>query len=241
MRLIGVLDGLRLGMSRIPLYSLLFHCRAVGGELRAHPLECTDVGWFTESTLPDAARRLRALGRAGVRRAARRGPRRLLRHAAPTRLAGRAVTIRVERVVVADAEVVAAVRRLVPQLSETAAEPEANDVETVVTSPATTLLVARDDEGPIVGMLTLALFRLPSGVRAWIEDVVVDESARRLGAGRALVERRARARRRRGGDDGRPHVAAVAGVGATALRDDGLRGAHDDGLSRKRVLGRPRD
>jgi len=51
-RLIGVLDGLRLGMSRIPLYSLLFHCRAVGGTLRAHPLECTDVGWFTESTLP---------------------------------------------------------------------------------------------------------------------------------------------------------------------------------------------
>jgi ADP-ribose pyrophosphatase YjhB (NUDIX family) len=51
-RLIGVLDGLRLGMSRIPLYSLLFLCRAVGGELAAHPLECTDVGWFTESTLP---------------------------------------------------------------------------------------------------------------------------------------------------------------------------------------------
>jgi GNAT superfamily N-acetyltransferase len=98
------------------------------------------------------------------------------------------VTIRVERAVVADAEIVAAVRRLLPQLSETAPEPEANDVETVVTAPATTLLVARDDEGPIVGMLTLAMFRLPSGVRAWIEDVVVDESARRLGTGRALVE-----------------------------------------------------
>jgi ADP-ribose pyrophosphatase YjhB (NUDIX family) len=52
-RLIGVLDGLRLGMSRIPLYSLLFHCRAIGGELQAHPLECTDVGWFTESSLPE--------------------------------------------------------------------------------------------------------------------------------------------------------------------------------------------
>jgi ADP-ribose pyrophosphatase YjhB (NUDIX family) len=52
-RLIGVLDGLRLGMSRIPLYSLLFHCRAVSGELQPHPLEVTDVGWFTESTLPD--------------------------------------------------------------------------------------------------------------------------------------------------------------------------------------------
>jgi len=52
-RLIGVLDGLRLGMSRIPLYSLLFHCRAVGGELRPHPLEVTDVGWFTEANLPE--------------------------------------------------------------------------------------------------------------------------------------------------------------------------------------------
>ncbi len=52
LRLIGVLDGLRLGMSRIPLFSLLFHCRAVGGELVAHPLECTDLGWFTESSLP---------------------------------------------------------------------------------------------------------------------------------------------------------------------------------------------
>ena len=52
-RLIGVLDGLRLGMSRIPLYSLLFHCRAVGGELRAHPLEVTDVGWFTREALPE--------------------------------------------------------------------------------------------------------------------------------------------------------------------------------------------
>jgi ADP-ribose pyrophosphatase YjhB (NUDIX family) len=52
-RLIGVLDGLRLGMSRIPLYSLLFLCHAVGGELRAHPLECTDVGWFTQDNLPE--------------------------------------------------------------------------------------------------------------------------------------------------------------------------------------------
>ncbi len=51
-RLIAVLDGLRLGFSRIPLYSLVFHCRLVGGELRAHPLECADVGWFAEDALP---------------------------------------------------------------------------------------------------------------------------------------------------------------------------------------------
>jgi ADP-ribose pyrophosphatase YjhB (NUDIX family) len=51
-RLIAVLDGLRLGFTRIPLYSLVFHCRVVGGSLRRHPLECLDVGWFDEDSLP---------------------------------------------------------------------------------------------------------------------------------------------------------------------------------------------
>ncbi|MGC8472395.1 MAG: NUDIX hydrolase N-terminal domain-containing protein [Acidimicrobiales bacterium] len=51
-RLIAVLDGLRLGFTRIPLYSLVFHCKAVGGRLTAHPLECTDVGWFGADNLP---------------------------------------------------------------------------------------------------------------------------------------------------------------------------------------------
>jgi ADP-ribose pyrophosphatase YjhB (NUDIX family) len=51
-RLIMVLDGLRLGFTRVPLYSLIFHCVATGGELRAHPLETADVGWFAEDELP---------------------------------------------------------------------------------------------------------------------------------------------------------------------------------------------
>jgi ADP-ribose pyrophosphatase YjhB (NUDIX family) len=51
-RLIAVLDGLRLGFTRVPLYSLVFHCRVVGGRLRRHPLECQDVGWFAEDRLP---------------------------------------------------------------------------------------------------------------------------------------------------------------------------------------------
>ena len=51
-QLIAVLDGLRLGFTRIPLYSLVFHCRVIGGELAAHPLECSDVGWFSEDNLP---------------------------------------------------------------------------------------------------------------------------------------------------------------------------------------------
>jgi ADP-ribose pyrophosphatase YjhB (NUDIX family) len=51
-RLIGVLDGMRLGASRVPLYSLLFFCRATGGSMNIHPLECTDAGWFTRDNLP---------------------------------------------------------------------------------------------------------------------------------------------------------------------------------------------
>ena len=51
-RLIAVLDGLRLGFTQVPLYSLVFLCKVLGGELRRHPLECTDVGWFAEDRLP---------------------------------------------------------------------------------------------------------------------------------------------------------------------------------------------
>ena len=52
LRLIAVLDGVRLGFTRVPLYSLVFQCRAIGGELNAHPLECSDVGWFAQDNLP---------------------------------------------------------------------------------------------------------------------------------------------------------------------------------------------
>jgi len=64
---------------------------------------------------------------------------------------------------------------------------EAYDLESIVAAPDTTLFVARNDTG-IVGTLTLVLFRSPSGAGGWIEDVVVDESARGQGAGEALVE-----------------------------------------------------
>ena len=50
--LIAVLDGLRLGFARLPLYSLVFHCRVLGGELRGHPLETRQVGFFGRDTLP---------------------------------------------------------------------------------------------------------------------------------------------------------------------------------------------
>lgn len=52
-RPLAIIDGLRAGFSRIPLYSIVFHCRALGGELAAHPQECLDVGWFGQDELPE--------------------------------------------------------------------------------------------------------------------------------------------------------------------------------------------
>ncbi len=52
LRVIAILDGLQLGATGLPFYSLVFHCRAVGGRLRPHPLEVHDVGWFAEDALP---------------------------------------------------------------------------------------------------------------------------------------------------------------------------------------------
>ena len=51
-QLLGVYDGLRLGFTRMPMYSIVFHCRATGGALNGHPLETSDVGWFAEDALP---------------------------------------------------------------------------------------------------------------------------------------------------------------------------------------------
>ena len=87
--LIAVLDGLRLGFARLPLYSLLFHCRMIGGELEGHPLE-TRAGRLLRPPQPAVARRRhRPLGRARVRRDRRRGPPLRLRPAPHTALARR--------------------------------------------------------------------------------------------------------------------------------------------------------
>jgi ADP-ribose pyrophosphatase YjhB (NUDIX family) len=51
-QILGVLDGMRLGFTTVPLYSIVFHCRATGGTLTPHPLEVTDVGWFAQDALP---------------------------------------------------------------------------------------------------------------------------------------------------------------------------------------------
>ena len=86
-----------------------------------------------------------------------------------------------------DDELCAAASALVPQLSSSAPPLTRDVLERIVADQATTLLVARD-AGRVVGMLTLAVFEIPTGVRAIIEDVVVDGDARGSGAGAALVE-----------------------------------------------------
>jgi ribosomal protein S18 acetylase RimI-like enzyme len=95
--------------------------------------------------------------------------------------------ISVERAEEVSDELVEAAARLLPQLSRAAPAPTRAELEAIVSSPATALLLARAGNGEIVGSLTLALFRIPTGIRAWIEDVVVDEDARGQGAGEALV------------------------------------------------------
>ena len=84
-------------------------------------------------------------------------------------------------------ELVEAFRRLIPQLSTSSAPTSREDLEAITSSVASILFMARDSSGLIVGSLTLAVFRIPTGVRAWIEDVVVDDSARGGGVGEALV------------------------------------------------------
>ncbi len=83
-------------------------------------------------------------------------------------------------------ELVEAFQCLVPQLSSSSPAPSRAQIQEMVDSPAVILLMARD-EGKLVGSLSLVVFRIPTGVRAWIEDVVVDQSARGKGVGEALT------------------------------------------------------
>jgi ribosomal protein S18 acetylase RimI-like enzyme len=95
--------------------------------------------------------------------------------------------VRIDVVSSVSAELVSAISSLLPQLSS-ASPPSASELAAIVDSPATSLLIARDGEA-VLGTLTLAVFRIPTGVRAWIEDVVVDEAARGRGIGEALTLR----------------------------------------------------
>lgn len=96
------------------------------------------------------------------------------------------MAVEVERVQQVTAELVEAFARLLPQLSRSAVPLDTEALERLAGWNGNRLLVARVD-GAIVGTLTLAMFPIPTGLRAWIEDVVVDESARGHGVGAALT------------------------------------------------------
>ena len=95
------------------------------------------------------------------------------------------MTAVIEIATAATDELVAAFVRLVPQLSKSSPPPSRDELAAMIGSDASDVLVARVD-GTIVGTLTLVTFRIPTGVRAWIEDVVVDDSARGHGVGESL-------------------------------------------------------
>jgi GNAT superfamily N-acetyltransferase len=94
--------------------------------------------------------------------------------------------VRIEQAREATEELLDAIRRLLPQLTEARTPPTLEQLaETVATQ---TMLVARDDEdGSIVGTATLILYRVSSGLKGRLEDVIVDESARGKGVGEALT------------------------------------------------------
>ena len=97
--------------------------------------------------------------------------------------------MRVDIVTEADDELYEAFQRLVPQLTNNNPPPTLNDLSALVRDSSTTLMVARSDQGKIIGALALAVYPMPTGIRSIIEDVIVDSSARGQGVGEALMIR----------------------------------------------------
>jgi ribosomal protein S18 acetylase RimI-like enzyme len=110
-------------------------------------------------------------------------------------LAGVSATVEIAGAV--DDELVGAFERLIPQLSSSSPPPSRAVLSDLVDGSDTVLFLARVD-GAIVGSLTLAFYRIPTGMKAWIEDVVVDDAARGHGVGRLLNEAALEEARRRG-------------------------------------------
>lgn len=97
--------------------------------------------------------------------------------------------MQIELVSQADDELYEALQRLVPQLTNNNPPPSLNDLAVLVRESSSTLMVARSEHGEIIGALTLTVYRVPTGIRSIIEDVIVDNSARGQGIGEALIKR----------------------------------------------------
>ena len=139
----------------------------------------------------------------------------------------------IEKATQVTAELVEAFERLTPHLSASKPAPTPAQLADMVGSPAITLLVAREPDagGEIVGSLTLALFRVPTGLRAWIEDVVVDPAQRGKGIGEALTREALQVAQESRRDHRRPDVTAGARGGQPALSAHRIREARDECLS----------
>ena len=98
----------------------------------------------------------------------------------------------------ADDELYEAFQRLVPQMTQNNPPPTREELAALIQEPSSTLLLVRSDDGQIIGALTLAVYRVPTGVRSIIEDVIVDMSARGQGAGEALMQAAIRIAREKG-------------------------------------------
>jgi ribosomal protein S18 acetylase RimI-like enzyme len=109
-------------------------------------------------------------------------------------------TPHIEQVDRVDDELVAAFQRLIPQLSSSSPPPSREHLEAMIANADTVVFVARVD-GSILGSLTLAFYRIPTGLKAWIEDVVVDSEARGRGVGELLNRAALDEARRRGAKD----------------------------------------
>ncbi|HVB18859.1 MAG TPA: GNAT family N-acetyltransferase [Acidimicrobiales bacterium] len=94
-------------------------------------------------------------------------------------------------------ELVEGLNRLLPQLSANATRLSIADVRAMVRSEASALFIARDED-KVIGTLTLVIFSIPTGKRAWIEDVVVDADARGLGTGALLTKAAIEVAKKRG-------------------------------------------
>jgi len=97
----------------------------------------------------------------------------------------RDMSVTVDIATEATPDLVETIGRILPQLSKSSPSPTTAEIAEIINSLASDLLVARVD-GRIVGTLTLVIFRIPTGMRAWIEDVVVDDATRGQGVGEAL-------------------------------------------------------
>jgi ribosomal protein S18 acetylase RimI-like enzyme len=97
--------------------------------------------------------------------------------------------MRIEIVTEATVELYEAFQRLVPQLTDNNPPPSLDELSALVRDTASTLMIARNEDQTIIGALTLTVYRVPTGIRSIIEDVIVDGSARGQGVGEALMRK----------------------------------------------------